>query len=834
MASGLIERVPLKQLVKSCTVKLLNSPGGKFLGTGFFVAPDKLATCRHVFLKQGKAVTTQFQIEGYEGKFYLDGKFQQHEELDLLVVHLGTTIANRCINLEAAASREGDRLWGWSYNINYPEGGGLVPVLQEEARHNGWDVLRVSRDIVKQGSSGTPVLNVESGRLLGVTYWLKEGDALIIPALYFKRHFEELYRENQEHHRTGGYWEEARRQSRPHRMKRLTTIPPIDNKDVVGRAEELERLLQRLQSTNKVLLMNGIGGIGKTTLAKLYINNYAEEYDRLIWVEQKEDLVKDIASNAPLLKSLGMEHVSGLDAADIFAQAMLALQNYDDGLNLLVVDNATQSVRDVKDSLPHGPHWHVLLTSRQVVGAFELMELGRLDPTASKVLFRKDCSKPQEEKALDAFLEKLERHTLSIELFAKILDTHWQLDSVEELGEFLDNKQIDEEILQTVVELEHAGGETRLYRHLLSAFDLSGIAARPELMLVLQRIATLPSAVEGYPVKDLMEWFGVEKEEATAFVNHIQELYKLGWLTQPRKNHFGLHRLIEVVVNKAHPAEPEQLAPLVKSFIDKLSIDQTKDSPIDKFPWAPFGLTLLGSLGGAELKEKSILQNNLAIVLKNLGDYQSARELLEKAVRSDEQNFGPGHPNTALRYSNLATILQDLGDYQGARELLEKVVQLDEQNFGPQHPSTTKSYSNLAAVLYALDDHQSARVLLEKAVRSDEQNFGLGHPNTALRYSNLAIVLKDIGDYQAAREMLEKAVRSDEQNFGAQHPTTALKYGNLGTVLQDLKEYAEARKMYEQALEVFQHALGGNHPYTKGMVSLLEKLDKLEREEKNK
>ncbi|MCO6491153.1 MAG: tetratricopeptide repeat protein, partial [Phaeodactylibacter sp.] len=674
MASGLIERVPLKQLVKSCTVKLLSSPGGKFLGTGFFVAPDKLATCCHVFFNKGKAVTAQFRIENYEGEFSLDGNYRQHEGLDLLAINLGALVAERCINLEAAASQVGDRLWGWSYNTNYPEGGGLVPVLQEEARHNGWDVLRVSRDIVKQGSSGTPVLNVESGKLLGVTYWLKEGDALVIPALYFKEHFEELYRENQEHHRAEAYWEEARRQSRQQRVKRLTTIPPIDNKDVVGRAEDLETLRQRLQGANKVLLMNGIGGIGKTTLAKLYVNNYAEEYGRLLWVEQKEGLEKDIAANAALLKALGIENASGLDAGDIFNQAMLALQNFDDGLNLLVVDNATRSVRDVKGSLPHGPHWHVLLTSRQVVGAFELMELGRLGPTSAKALFRKHCSKPQEEEPLDAFLEKLERHTLSIELFAKILDTHWQLESVEELGEFLDHKQVDEEILQTVVELEHAGGETQLYRHLLSAFDLSGIAARPERLLVLQRMAALPPAVEGYPVKDLIEWFGIEQEEATAFVNHLQELYKLGWLTQPQKNYFGLHRLIGTIVSKAHPAGPEQLAPLVQAFADKLSIDQTKDNPIHKFRWAPFGLALLETLGAAELEEKSRLQNNLATVLQDLGDYQGARELLEKAMRSDEQNFGAEHPTTAVRYSNLATVLQDLGDYQGARELLEKAM----------------------------------------------------------------------------------------------------------------------------------------------------------------
>ena len=63
-------------------------------------------------------------------------------------------------------------------------------------------------------------------------------------------------------------------------------------------------------------------------------------------------------------------------------------------------------------------------------------------------------------------------------------------------------------------------------------------------------------------------------------------------------------------------------------------------------------------------------------------------------MRSDEQNFGPEHPTTAVRYSNLALVLQDLGDYAGAKELLEKAMRSDEQNFGPEHPTTAVRFES--------------------------------------------------------------------------------------------------------------------------------------------
>ncbi len=813
MPTPLLDRHPLKQLFKRCTVKLLSSPGGAFLGTGFFVTPEKLATCHHVLFPQGKAIP-RFSIEGHPGEYTLEGQHQHHPGLDLLILDLGTPLSEHCINLAASSNQEGDRLWGWSYNTKYPAGAGLLPVLQEEAQHQGWAILRVSRDIVKQGSSGTPILNVDSGQLLGVTYWVKDAAALIIPAQYFQQHFPDLYTENQNHHQSNSYWAEAQSQSRPQRTKRLTLIPPIDNRDVIGRSDDLATLRQRLQDSHKVLLMNGIGGIGKTTLAKLYLNNYAEEYEHLLWLEQSDDLIQTITTNTPLLYSLGLDQLRGLSPQEMFQQVMLSLQNFNEGLNLMVIDNATQALQAHKDSLPHGPHWHVLITSRQQVSAsFEMLELGTLEPAAALELFRRHCQKPQDEAALLAFLAQLQYHTLSIELFAKILDSHWQLDSVAELSDYLRHNQIDEDILQTVIELEHAKGETQLYRHLLSAFDLSGLSTRPELILILQRMAALPVSAEGYAMKDLIEWFGM-KDEATGFVNSLQELFKLGWLTQGKKNHFGLHRLIALIISKVYMPGLDQLRPLVVIFTGKLYIDYAKENPIHKFRWVPFGKILLEILHTVEHEEKKSLQNNLAMVLKYMGDYAGARALQEKALRAAEQNFGIDHPTTAVMYSNLGLVLKDLGDYSGAWDLLQKAVLSDERNFGVNHPTTAVSYSNLAMVLKDLGNYVEARAYLQKAIISDEKNLGLDHPDTARNYSNLGLVLKDLGDYSGACALLEKAVNSDETNFGEFHPRTAGSYSNLGMVLHGLGDYKRAQVLLEKALHFDEINFGENNPRT--------------------
>ncbi|MCD6135349.1 tetratricopeptide repeat protein, partial [Candidatus Bipolaricaulota bacterium] len=126
---------------------------------------------------------------------------------------------------------------------------------------------------------------------------------------------------------------------------------------------------------------------------------------------------------------------------------------------------------------------------------------------------------------------------------------------------------------------------------------------------------------------------------------------------------------------------------LIEIIIVKLNIDQTRDNPVEKFPWIPYGHALLAVFPSSDDTVISELQNNLAMVLKALGDYAGAKDLLEKAMISNEKNFGPEHPTTAVRYSNLATVLQDLWDYKDALVLSKKSVKIFKKSLPEGHPN---------------------------------------------------------------------------------------------------------------------------------------------------
>jgi tetratricopeptide (TPR) repeat protein len=82
-------------------------------------------------------------------------------------------------------------------------------------------------------------------------------------------------------------------------------------------------------------------------------------------------------------------------------------------------------------------------------------------------------------------------------------------------------------------------------------------------------------------------------------------------------------------------------------------------------------------------------------VLQDLGELREARDLLRKALASDEASYAAGHPSIARGQSNLAMVLKDLGELEEARDLLKKAYASALSRSGFNHPMTRTFRGNL-------------------------------------------------------------------------------------------------------------------------------------------
>ncbi|MBK7408445.1 MAG: hypothetical protein IPJ40_10510 [Saprospirales bacterium] len=132
---------------------------------------------------------------GLPGLFPLKDNFLPCPQVDTLVIDLGQPFGETCINLASRSYRSKDELWGWSFNEAYLKGAEISAPIRGAANHQNREVIRMARDIVEQGSSGTPMLNLRGHCYAGLTYWAKNADALVIPADAFEEHFPGVFEE---------------------------------------------------------------------------------------------------------------------------------------------------------------------------------------------------------------------------------------------------------------------------------------------------------------------------------------------------------------------------------------------------------------------------------------------------------------------------------------------------------------------------------------------------------------------------------------------------------------------------------------------------------------
>jgi tetratricopeptide (TPR) repeat protein len=217
---------------------------------------------------------------------------------------------------------------------------------------------------------------------------------------------------------------------------------------------------------------------------------------------------------------------------------------------------------------------------------------------------------------------------------------------------------------------------------------------------------------------------------------------------------------------------------------------------------------------GPEHPDTATSLSSLASLLDDQGDLAGARPLFERALAIREKALGPEHPDTAMSLNYLAMLLRKQGDFAGARPLIERALAISEKSVGPQHPITAMSLDSLASLLRAMGDLAGARSLYERALAISEKALGPEHFNTATSLNNLALLLQDQGDLAGARPLFERALAIREKALGPEHPDTAMSLNSLASLLRYERDLAGARPLYERALAITEKALGPEHSDT--------------------
>ncbi len=590
--------------------------------------------------------------------------------------------------------------------------------------------------------------------------------------------------------------------------KYLTRIPTIDlKKEFIGRKTDIQRLKETLESSSKVVLMNGLGGIGKTILAIGYMQQFDHLYDHLVWINRGEDLITSVALNEDLADSLGLPFQKNEEMKDRFRNILRKLHNIP-GRNLMVIDNAQEQItqKDIYDHLPGLPHWQVLLTSRLKFSGFESLSLDTLSPEASGQLFRTYYSGPCTEEELEALLQEIGYHTLTVELLAKLLDKLNELISVSELTQMLQQKQLADSDLQEKIWARHSGEERGIYMHLMKAFELTQSRLADRELWLLKQLVVLP--VEPYTVTTLADFL---QEEPLKLNKTLNSLSVRGWLSQHENNTFSIHRLIRQVVEYQLQPSFEDAKILVKSMIDKMSVDAYASRITATVPWINHAITLENYFHRENQKEIANLQHEIAANYRSLGQNDEALRYIQKSFSILKPEFDINLPKLAGYYNNIAAIYHDLGKHSEALRYQEKSLIVLDSVPSPNKFELAHCYCNMAKYYRSLGLYEKALYNNQRSLTLCEALYEANHPNLANSYNDIAITYRYLGQYNKALSYQKRSLFINEEVLEPNHPSLATCYNNIAGTYTALGQYKKALSFHKKDLAILEMVLKPNH-----------------------
>lgn len=635
-----------------------------------------------------------------------------------------------------------------------------------------------------------------------------------------------------------------------------TYVPRTDlERQLHERLPPLRDLIESSQT--RAVVIWGLGGVGKSQLARNYIHKHQEQYQRIFWLEagQKQTLERDFIQIHGLLFNNADE--SANRSVDHVVAAVKSWLHRQEGRTLWVMDSA-DTIEDAEDPfyidldhyLPRAPGMDVIVTTRssrvQNISVLGAIAVGEMSEDGAVQLFRKcaklsDTSDKTNETVREIVLE-LGCLALAVTLAgAYVYETHW-LSS--DIGQYLyeyrtqrkrvlgqnarrHEHQYSNSVLNTwemsfaAVERQSAVAARLLHLVAFLNFDdiFLDLFTMPENK---QRDPSPPIRVERSILQKMVSyiWGRKARLETTDTLMKREELswdellsldgttvtfdvIKAGFKTLEayslvswRTDHaaYGMHKLVHAWGH------------------DRLDADQQQ-------VWAMAVMRLLGRL--SDRKEQD-LPSRTRIVPHVVANISAASAACAKTYRATTSDY------RAL--ASLGSLLQRLGRWNDECSVRLFTVQTLTAVSGKEDPELLVASSRLGRVLRQQGNYKQAEELLQKTLKVQVKVLGAEHIETLASMKALSSVLRRQGKYEQAEEMRREVLRLCKKTLGDKNPSTLVAMNDLGSALQiqqSQHKLKQAEDLLRQALEIGAEIHGPEHPeYLTSMSNLASALSK--------
>lgn len=433
----------------------------------------------------------------------------------------------------------------------------------------------------------------------------------------------------------------SREEPETERIYRLSGRPvPETEQGLVGRKEEIRQIAKLLEEQHYVFLY-GIGGIGKSAVARAYAWQYGRRYDTVVYAPCDGGLRELFADD----QRISVENMAFIPVGKrgergwYVRQKLNTLKKITDNRTLILIDNLDVVTDDFIEDVLKLP-CHLLFTTRTDPACFGRtgLEIRALaDKRELLCLFSSYYGEVRrgEEADVERLLQRFEGHTLYVKLLAR----HCAMEGVRPS--------------------EIQNGKTDLAEYIFDLHELPGKEQQ-----VLKNAALLPAA--GMKLKWFLRLSGGRLSEA-----QVQMLRRRGLIEYDAAGEqIALHSLVRREVEKILRPDWPGCRQFILNFTEELK-DFWNRPVKSKMQFQTYILRMLEVLPLADTRfiESAFVMTDL---LWQLGLWEHAVRYNEELYEICRKKFGCPHPYTARAAHQVASVWHNRREKEKAAPWFER------------------------------------------------------------------------------------------------------------------------------------------------------------------
>ncbi len=204
-----------------------------------------------------------------------------------------------------------------------------------------------------------------------------------------------------------------------------------------------------------------------------------------------------------------------------------------------------------------------------------------------------------------------------------------------------------------------------------------------------------------------------------------------------------------------------------------------------------------------------VITNNKGVLMKELGKFEDAEGLFNKAIDIHLKNKGKNNIGISLCLNNKAMLYALMGKFDDAIKIQTEALQGADSIVKKSSSNYIRLLTNLAFMYKGKKDYTQAEDTYNRALRT---RSGGATSDKAQIQRGLASLYLEKGELSKALSNYEKAHSTFSQKNGSRHPSTIGTLNDLATVQAMTGNTKKARKNIDQVIDAKKNIYGENHP----------------------